>query len=459
MRQLARCLLALALLALSSGCATKPYLHWHGGDTFGVFEPGGRPPARIDCAGTTDQRFACLAERLRRRVQDVSGSFAVVKGDESLLHVSTTKPGQDFPTTPETLFPVLSVTKMFTAAAAVSLAHAGALDLRRPIASYLPELDAGNELGRVTLHHLLTHTAGLVDDPHRPLCEGNGALPSAVARAHIGVRPGVVYNYSNLGYALAGLVIERTTSSPFESVVRDRVLRPLGMSTATFDFDAVKVRGYPEGASANARCRLTAPAGGLNLSARDLARWARSLSEPAKHPLGQPLVEALTTPYVETGAGVNESYGYGVAISKRGNTWLYSHSGGVQNFTAFVAWVPAQRVGAAAMMNAAHTAGATPAAAVLTTLSVLLDLPSDFRPTAQGAPRPLTAYVGTYRDQKSWLGRVRVRLDDDHRLAFDYLDGPPALLPATFTFRFLPNSPQAQFIVTPVGIAERVANE
>jgi CubicO group peptidase (beta-lactamase class C family) len=269
----------------------------------------------------------------------------------------------------------------------------------------------------------------------------------------------VVFNYSNAGYALSGLVIERVASRPFETVVRDRVLRPMGMESATFDFNAVRVRGNPEGASANARCRLTAPAGGLIMSAHDLSRWARAMSEPATHPLGPALVEALTAPHVETGARANEFYGYGVGITKRGNTSIHSHSGGVKNFSAFVAWVPEKHVGAAAMMNAAHTAGATPAAAVLTSLSVLLDLPSDFRPTAEGAPRPLTAYVGTYLDRKSWLGRVRVRIDDDDRLAFDYLDGPPALLPPSFVFRFLPGEPRARFIVTPVGVGERVANE
>ena len=451
--------LAVLMLALVPGCARKPYLHWQGGDAFGVFEASGRPPSRIDCPGTTSERFACFAARARERVGDTSGVLAVIADDGALLQTTTTERGQNFPTTSETLFPLLSVTKMFTAATAVLLAESGVLDLHRPIASYLPELEADAELGRVTLHQLMTHTAGLVDDPRHPLCEGGGALSAAPARAHVGAQPGTVFLYSNIGYALVGLVIERTASRPFEDVVRERVLLPMGMSTATFDFASVQVRGHPEGAGAGDRCRLAAPAGGLIASARDVARWARAMSEPATHPLGRRVVEALTTPYVDQGVRPGDSYGYGVGMTRRGDVWVYHHSGGVPDFSAFVAWVPARRLGAAAMMNAPNAAGAPPAVVVLRGLSVLLGLPDDWRPNVEGQHRPLRAYVGTYVDRRSWLGRLRVRLEGTDRLAFDYLDGPPALLPPTFVFRFVPGEERARFVVTAVGVGERVADE
>ena len=448
---------AVLMLALLPGCARKPTLHWHGGDVFGVFDAGGRTPSRIDCRGTTSERFACFAARARERVGETSGVLAVVSDDGALLQTTTTEPGQAIPTTSETLFPLLSVTKMFTAATAVLLAEEGILDFHRPIASYLPEI-ADPELGRVTLHQLMTHTAGLVDDPRHPLCKGAGALSDATARAHVGARPGTVFLYSNIGYALVGLVIERTTSRSFEDVVRERVLVPMGMSTATFDFASVHVRGHPEGAGAGARCPLAAPAGGLIASARDAARWARAMSEPATHPLGPRLVEALTTKHVDQGVRPGDSYGYGVGVTRHGDVWVYHHSGGVPDFSAFVAWVPARRLGAAAMMNATNAAGATPAAVVLRGLSVLLDLPDDWRTDVESPRRPLSAYVGTYVDRRSWLGRLHVRLDGADRLAFDYLDGPPALLPPTFVFRFVPGEARARFVVTAVGVGERVTD-
>ncbi|HEX6274296.1 MAG TPA: serine hydrolase domain-containing protein, partial [Polyangiaceae bacterium] len=310
-RGLGASLVALALLSMPA-CARTPYLHWQGGDVFGVFEADGRAPPGIACAGTTPTRFACFAAKVRERVRKTSGALAVLGNEGALLESSTTEPGQAVPTTAETLFPLLSVTKMFTAATAVLLAHEGVLDLHRPIASYLPELDADTELGRVTLHQLMTHTAGLVDDPRHPLCEGSGVLSDAPRHAHFGAQPGTVYLYSNIGYSLVGLVIERTTSRPFDNAVRERVLLPMEMTTATFDFASVRVRGRPEGAGAKSRCPLAVPAGGLMASARDLARWARAMSEPATHPLGPRFVEALTAPYVETAARPGEAYGYGI---------------------------------------------------------------------------------------------------------------------------------------------------
>lgn len=267
MDPLRRCTVTLALLAmlaLVSACASRPYLHWQGGDVFGVFEADGRSPSRIDCPGTMTERFACFAARARERVRGTSGALAVVTSDGAFLQTTTTEPGQAVPTTSETLFPLMSVTKMFTAATAVSLAQEGILDLHRPIASYLPELRADTGLGRVTLHQLFTHTAGLLDDPHRlaAMCEGGRDLSDAIARAHLGAEPGAVYLYSNIGYALVGLVIERTTSRPFEDVVRERVLLPMGMTTATFNFASVRVRGHPEGAGKGGRCDSTAPAEG-----------------------------------------------------------------------------------------------------------------------------------------------------------------------------------------------------
>jgi CubicO group peptidase (beta-lactamase class C family) len=357
----------------------------------------------------------------------------------------------------------MSVTKMFTAATVVSLAQQGVLDLQRPIATYLSELAPNSELGTVTLHQLLTHTAGLVDDPHHSLCEGGAALSNAITQAHLGARPGTVYLYSNIGYSLAGLVIERATSRPFQDVVRERVLLPMDMTSATFDFTKVQLRGHPEGAGARSRCPLAAPAGGLIASVRDLARWARAMSEPSSHPLGQPLVDTLTRPYVETGARPDESYGYGVWRTRRGNVWVYHHGGEVQDFSSYVAWVPEKRLGSATAMNLGrgamvNTIGGTLGVVVLRELSVLLDLPDDWRPNVEGSPRPLNAYVGTYVDRKSWLGRVRVRLDGE-RLALDYLDGPPALLPPSFAFRFVPGQNRARFVVTVVGVGERVADE
>lgn len=169
----------LALLSLIAavtwlaGCAAgRPYLHWQGGDAFGVSAEGGREPAPLDCPGTLEQRFTCFARLLRERSAAISGTFAVVDDRGTLLHMTSTRPGQPVATTLDTPFALASITKMFTAATAVQLSRQGVLDLQRPIHSYLPELEAHGELGQISVHQLLTHSAGLLD----PLTRRAGVL-------------------------------------------------------------------------------------------------------------------------------------------------------------------------------------------------------------------------------------------------------------------------------------------
>ncbi len=176
------------------------------------------------------------------------------------------------------------------------------------------------------------------------------------------------------------------------------------------------------------------------------------MNTPDTHPLGRELVDALTASYVPTGDRPGETYGYGVTTTTHGGLRFHNHGGNLDDFSAYVAWVPVRRFAALAMTNS-H--GGAPAVAVLRGLSLFLDLPDDWRASADGMAHPLTAYLGTYADRRSSLGRVRVRLDGEG-LAYDYLDGPPALLPAQFRFKFVPGDERARFLVTAVGVGERV---
>jgi CubicO group peptidase (beta-lactamase class C family) len=131
-----------------------------------------------------------------------------------------------------TLFRVGSVTKVFTAAAAIQLAEAGRLDLHRDVREYLPDIPLASG---ATTHQLLTHTAGLLErfagaatrvPEHRQLLSDHlqRFTPAQVTP------PGTAYSYSNYNYALAGLVVERLSGQTYETYMRDRVFSPLKMS-------------------------------------------------------------------------------------------------------------------------------------------------------------------------------------------------------------------------------------
>jgi len=444
--------MTLALL-WSTGCAaTRPYLHWQGGDVFGVTSEEGPAPSPIACTGKQAQRFLCYAELLRVRGAATSGAFAVVDGSGQLHAMGTGEPAASL----DTPFALASITKMFTAATAVRLSQQGLLDLMRPISSYLPELGPNSELGRVTVHQLLTHSAGILDPPSASLCSEDGEPLSVLANAHVAAPPGALYVYSNAGYALAGIVIARVTGQAFEDAMREQVLEPMGMVSATFDPHALtpSVLAAESSDSVPTRCRAINPAGGLIASLRDLARWAEAMSRPEAHPLGRALAEALVASHVATGSRVGETYGYGVTTIQRGAVRVHCHGGNLQGSSAFVAWIPERQFAALA---AATRPGASSAIAVLRGTSLLLDLPEDWRPTSDGPAHPLQAYVGTYIDPRSKLARIRVSIEQNN-LVHEFLDGPPPLLPAKLTFHFAPNNNnQARYVATAIGIAERAS--
>lgn len=287
-RRRSRSLFGWCVLVLTPGCASGPIrqLHPLGGDTFTLFPEEQRVPPPIRCSGETDARFECFRQELVERARGigVAGALALATPDGQMRALGQPD-SLNAQVTADTRFPAASVTKMFLAAAAVSLSREGALDLQQPIQRYLPELEQG--VGHATLHQLLTHTSGLGNPP---LCERASDdlrdLQQKYGAAPLWAPPGVVFNYSNLGYSFVALVLERVTGTPFEQVVQQRVLGPAGIPGASFGPDQVAVRGqHPEQVTLMPRCRAMWPAGGLTLSARELARWAAELAQPAASPL------------------------------------------------------------------------------------------------------------------------------------------------------------------------------
>ena len=136
----------------------------------------------------------------------------------------------------KTGFRIASITKTFTALAAMQLVERGKLDLHVPIAKYLPDTEfefLENE--PFTFHHLLTHTAGFdLTDTGDAALTVDGIVPlEQLARSQMPDqvhKPGTVYSYSNFGYALAGYLIQEISGMPYEDYIRQNILHPLEMN-------------------------------------------------------------------------------------------------------------------------------------------------------------------------------------------------------------------------------------
>ena len=189
------------------------------------------------------------------------------------------------PATPDTVYEIGSITKQFTAEAVMLLVEDGKIDLDAPIARYIPDLPAA--WTSITVRHVLTHTSGLRDwendvgfsyhVDYEPR-----AFISLIEKFPLDFAPGSRWAYTNSGFPLLGLVIERASGRPYMEFVTERIFQPLGMTSTRFkrtgEVVPNRADGYmPEGEGYRRgeadRPRIIAPNGGIMTTVRDMARW------------------------------------------------------------------------------------------------------------------------------------------------------------------------------------------
>ena len=197
--------------------------------------------------------------------------------------------------TPDSVFPIGSITKVYTATLALQLADEGKLDIDSPIAAALPELELAepHAAARVTMRHLLSHTSGIEGDHFIDVGRGDDVLERYVRTcAELGfAHPvGATWSYCNTGYVIAGRVIERLTGMTWDAALRERLLDPLGLTaTVTLPEEVLRFRaahGHTVETGKPARLarapllpRSTGPAGLIWATAADVLAFARAHME------------------------------------------------------------------------------------------------------------------------------------------------------------------------------------
>jgi CubicO group peptidase (beta-lactamase class C family) len=314
-----------------------------------------------------------------------SGAVLVARGDTVLLEKGYGQANVELgvPNTPRTAFRIGSVTKQFTAAAILRLHERGRLHLDDPVCRFFP--GCPDAWARISLHDLLTHSAGVPDlygiaqyrqEPAQPRTVP--ALLALFRDEPLDFEPGDRFGYSNSGYVLLGAVIERVGHVPWSAFLEEELFRPVGMANTAYDRPGALVpnraagyRGTRGVATANAAFRDMSDsfaAGGLYSTVGDLYRWERALNSPA--PLAAASLEAMFRPHVladsESTARVLSAgsprvaidprhYGYGWWISVLeldGRRVRYEYAGGdVDGFTACAARFPDDDLYIAALSN------------------------------------------------------------------------------------------------------------
>jgi D-alanyl-D-alanine carboxypeptidase len=312
--------------------------------------PATKQPARalnLVLHGKTEadavKALAARADRLAGE-DELSGAVLVAKDDRGLFShpYGLADRKRRIPNTIRTRFRIGSMNKMFTATAILQLVEAGKVKLTAPLGTYLPDYPNRDVATKVTIHQLLTHTGGTGDifgpdfDAHRKELRTLADYVKLYGKRGLEFKPGSRWAYSNYGFILLGVVIEKVTGHGYYDYVQEHVYAPAGMtrSGSLPEDHAVADRsiGYtkPPGTTAWVPNTDTLPyrgtsAGGGYSTVEDLARFAHAL---LSHKLLRPdSTKLLITGKIKDGPATRYAYGFEDARDADGNGWV-GHGGG-----------------------------------------------------------------------------------------------------------------------------------
>jgi D-alanyl-D-alanine carboxypeptidase len=322
------------------------------------------------------------------------------------------------PVDPATVFRIGSVTKQLTAAAVLRLVQEGKLSLDDPLTRFFPEAPA--YLRAVRIEHLLTHTSGIPTYgtlPDYPRWSQLNVTPDWLVRRVLDeplqFTPGAGWSYTDSGFYLLGLILEKVHGKSYEEVMREQIFEPLGMAHTFYDRGE---RIIPRQASGYAwwggqlihapyqSMDLLAAAGALASTVDDLARWSAALD--GDRLVRRDLLARAFTPY-RLADGRSTYYGYAWAIGDYEGHTLVEHGGKISGFEAHILRVPDAGILVVLLTNAT---GRKPDPDFLATriATYLLGKPYDpvAVPVSEAAARE---YVGIYGDDERTRREVLLR--------------------------------------------------
>jgi CubicO group peptidase (beta-lactamase class C family) len=262
----------------------------------------------------------------------------------------------EIPNAPDTKFRLGSITKQFTSMLTLQLVEQGKLKLDAKISDYLPEYrkDIG---GKVTIHHLLTHTSGIPSYTGLPkffedVSRNPFKVTDFVTRYTSGdleFEPGTKYAYNNSGYFLLGAIIEKVTGKSYEQVLKENIFDPLGMKNTGYDHHSTllpkRAGGYsktPDGYTNANYLDMSIPyaAGSLYSTVEDLFIWDQALYTDKL--ITAQSRELMYKPFLQ-----NYAYGWSVnnaALTVDGQpVQSITHGGGINGFSTTIMRYPKDR--------------------------------------------------------------------------------------------------------------------
>src|SRR6476659_765643 len=320
---------------------------------------------------------------------------------------------QNVPNTTQTIFESGSVAKQFTAAALVLLQQDGKLSIDDAVRKYIPELP--NYGAPLTLRHLLNHTAGLRDWGTVMSLTGAGrgdrvitmdlAFDVITHQRALDFTPGSEYSYSNSGYNLAAIIIERVSKQKYPAFIEERLFKPLGMKNSSWRDDYQRIvpgRAQAYSRQGNGPWRLNMPFmnvygnGGMLTTVGDWMKWNAMLDSRS---LGAPLVDALQTQGM-LNDGRKIAYALGLTVDTYKGLKDVSHGGATAGYQTFLARYPDNKVSVGVMCNGTSPSAGGIAANITDEIFGPFPEPPKTE-TAKVSEDELKRFVGVWRSEKT----------------------------------------------------------
>lgn len=364
-------------------------------------------------------------------------ALAVVQGQE-VIYVRgfgvTSVEENALPITPQTLFPIGSITKLLTGTAVMRLVQSGLLDLDQPISSYVPELtfSQAGAADEITLRMLLSHTAGLPSD-YRPFGYRGAVglekyVRKEVSRYPFIAPPGTLYAYSGPGISVAGYVLEVVTRKYFTELMQELLFDPLEMKRSTWDPAVAMTYPLSQAHTLTTGGRLQVlhrmpdntaayPRGHLMSTVLDLANFAIMQVNGGRfrdrQVLLPELVAAMHAPQADLYTLTGTQSGLTFFTEPYKGLREVMHSGAMASFGGQFRLLPEAGIGVIILTN--RLTNRLPAAQIAHHIfDGLLDLPPE-KPTLEPIPWDKTAclaYTGVYRGDNA--EQVIVAATADH---------------------------------------------
>jgi CubicO group peptidase (beta-lactamase class C family) len=347
---------------------------------------------------------------------------------------------KDIAATPETVYRIGSLTKVFTAASIMQLVEQDKLNIEKPLKTYLPEFSIRTRFGSaapITLRNLLTHHSGLPSDYQKGMWSKKPGpftrMVDLLKDEYAAYPPGFIFSYSNVGYDLLGSVIERATGQDYGLSIQNSLLYPLGMRNSGFTPPALTwllSAGYYRGSERDDPPLRDLPAGGMYSTVLDLSRFvemvfANGVSNGRQIMQDKTLTEMFRPQNSNVPLDLDFRVGLGWMLGGLGevdirNAGLVAHhAGSTLMFRSQLIVLPRHKLGAVVLANTS-TAGATVSRIAAQALSLALEMKAGIKqplpeksPEVRGVlPQDIQKkFAGNYA---SLVGLAEIGSETDH---------------------------------------------